>query len=388
MAGFQVHLLGFRAEVTAPLRLPPASGAALRGALFAALRGQFCLAGRGPACGSPALAEACPVCFLLAPVDERDPRGKDVPRPYVLRAPASGPASYAPGQTLEFGLATFGRALSHFPYALMGVEEMGRQGLGVGRHGAFRLEEVWAEHPLLGRQEAVYQRTRGATVRAPALPVEEAHVLAEADRLAKLGGARRLRLELLSPTRLVDRAALVKPETFALRPLLARLLERLSALSRRYGDGAPRRPASAEEASGPAGGTIAGTSPAGHPVPAPPVAPPIGAGDALAPSVQPSGPPAGGASAATMDPHAEEGVAALLRASEAVQVVERHLTWRELFRASGRHGRLVPMSGLVGSVVLEGDLAPTLPWLVWGTLTHVGKDAAMGNGRLYLEPLP
>jgi hypothetical protein len=67
-------------------------------------------------------------------------------------------------------------------------------------------------------------------------------------------------------------------------------------------------------------------------------------------------------------------------------VAERQLAWRELFRASGRQQRLVPMSGLLGSVVLEGELEPFLPWLVWGTLTHVGKDAAMGNGRLCLEP--
>jgi hypothetical protein len=48
---------------------------------------------------------------------------------------------------------------------------------------------------------------------------------------------------------------------------------------------------------------------------------------------------------------------------------------------------MVPMGGLVGSVTLEGELEPFLPWLVWGSLTHVGKDAAMGNGQLRLEPL-
>jgi hypothetical protein len=77
--------------------------------------------------------------------------------------------------------------------------------------------------------------------------------------------------------------------------------------------------------------------------------------------------------------------AALLRQAEGVRLVERRLVWRDLFRASGRHGRLLPMGGLVGEVVLEGDLAPLLPWLVWGTLVHVGKDAAMGNGLLSLD---
>lgn len=322
-SAFAVHLLRFRAEVTAPLRLPPAAGAALRGALFGALRGQFCLAGAGPGCGSPALASACPTCFLLAPVDEHDPRGRDVPRPYVLRTPHGGPLAYAPGQTFEFGLATFGRALSHFPYALMGIEEIGHRGFGAGRQGAFRLDEVWAENPILGRQEAVFQRARGATVRPPAIPLDDAQVHQDALQLGRQGAARRLRLELLTPTRLVEAGHLVKPDALTFRTLLARLLERLTALYGRYGE----RPA-------------------------------------------------------PYDPHS------LLAAASDVRIPERDLTWRELFRGSGRHGRLLPMGGLVGTLTLEGDLQPFLPWLLWGTLTHVGKDAAMGNGQLRLEALP
>jgi len=79
---------------------------------------------------------------------------------------------------------------------------------------------------------------------------------------------------------------------------------------------------------------------------------------------------------------------ALLKAAQRVRLAERKLVWRELFRASGRHGRMVPMGGLLGEVVLEGELEPFLPWLVWGSLTHVGKDAAMGNGRYRLEAVP
>ncbi len=336
MFDLAVHLLRFRAEVTSPLRLPPAAGAALRGALFGALRQQFCLAAGGPECGRPAVAASCPVCFLLAPVEAGSRRGQDVPRPYVLRVPPEGPLAYAPGQTFEFGLATFGRALGTFPYALLGVQAMGERGLGLGRGGSFRLTEVWAENPLAGRQERIY-RAPDRQVQTPALPIDAAQVAAEAAALAaqlrarppqppqSWGGATEpgqhsaLRLSLRSPTRLIEAGRLVKPEGFQLRTLVARLLERLDALGTRYGAG------------------------------------PTGA-----------------------DP------AALVRQAATVRVVERRLGWRDLFRASGRHGRLLPMGGLVGEVVLEGDLAPLLPWLVWGTLVHVGKDAAMGNGALAL----
>ena len=283
------------------------------------------------------MAENCPVCFLLAPVDEQDRRGRDVPRPYVLRAPSANgrdsvrPVGYAPGQTLEFGLATFGRALSQFPYALLGIEEMGRRGVGEARRGLFRLDEVWADNPLAGSQDAIYRRARDGTVRTPALPIDAAQVAEEAATLAAHGGDRRLRVEFLTPTRLIERDRLVKPEMFNLRALLARLLERLRALFGRYsGDG------STDEA----------------------------------------------VSARPFD------AAELLSLADTVRVTERRLVWRELFRGSGRHGRMVPMGGLLGEVVLEGELGPLVPWLVWGTLVHVGKDAAMGNGLLRLEALP
>ncbi len=322
MFDLAVHLLRVRAEVSAPLRLPDAAGAALRGALFGALRGQFCVAGGGPACGQPDVAATCPVCFLLAPVDTADPRGQDVPRPYVLRVAPDAALAYAPGQTFEFTLATFGRALGVFPYALLGMQQMGQRGLGAGRRGAFRLAEVWAENPLAGRGERVY-RAGDPLVGTPALPVDAAQVAAEAAALAARGAARRVQVAFRSPTRLIADGRLAQPDSFSARILVARLLERLDALGARYGAG----PTAADRA-------------------------------------------------------------ALLAHAETVAVAERHLAWRERFRASGRHRARLPMGGLVGSLVLEGDLAPLLPWLLWGTLVHVGKDAAMGNGWLALEVVP
>jgi hypothetical protein len=370
-----VYLLRFRAEVTSPLRLPAAAGAALRGALFGALRGRFCAAGGGPGCGQAPVAEDCPVCCLLAPREQGHRRGQDVPRPYVLRVAPGAPLTYTLGQTFEFTLAICGRALGVFPYALLGIQEVGERGLGAERAGRFRLSEVWAENPLAGRQERVYRAADGV-VATPGLAVGASDVAAEAARLsgvssqvsaisrqlsavsyqasafsyppAEGGGAQSevpvdrdgcqpgraqpaaplhdraprstVRLMLRTPTRLVEGGRLVKPAGFEVQALLARLLERIDALGARYG-------------AGPTGVELAG----------------------------------------------------LLEATEGVRIVERRLVWRDLFRGSGRHGRQLPMGGLVGEVVLEGDLAPLLPWLVWGSLVHVGKDAAMGNGLLGVE---
>jgi hypothetical protein len=172
------------------------------------------------------------------------------------------------------------------------------------------------------------------------LPVDDGQVTEEAALLARRGGDHRLRLALVTPTRLIERDRLVKHDTFEFAPFLARLLERLSALFGRYGDEMVREEEAAQDDRAGAGRGVA---------------------------------------------RRPFEAAALLRAAGEVRIAERRLVWRELFRASGRHGRMVPMGGLVGEVVLEGDLGPFLPWLVWGSLVHVGKDAAMGNGQFGLE---
>lgn len=184
----------------------------------------------------------------------------------------------------------------------------------MGRAGTFRLREVWSEHPIVGWQERIY-RSEDRTVRTPTLAITHRDVVREAHRLAEQGAAQRVRIRLLTPTRLVDAGRLVKPETFTFRAFAGRLFERLDALFLRYGSGS-----------------------------------------------------------LCVD------IAALLILARTIHVVDHTLRWQELFRASARHRRLVPMGGLVGTLTLEGDLLPFLPWLVWGTFTHVGKDAAMGNG--------
>lgn len=319
MSDLPTYVLRFHAEVTAPVRLPLAAGAALRGALFAALRRHFCLASAGPDCGRPPLATACPVCFLLAPVEEGRRRGRDVPRPYVLRGPAGEQRSYEPRQLFAFEMLTFGRALDHFPYALLGLQEMGEHGLGARRSGTFRLREVWSEHPIAGRQERIY-RADDRTVRTPTLAVTHRDVLSEVQRLTDRGAAQRLQLIFRTPTRLIEAGHLVKPETFSFRAFAGRLFERLDALFERYGAG----PLSVN-------------------------------------------------------------VSSLLAEAQTIQTTTQNLRWQELFRASSRHRRLLPMGGLVGTATVEGQLRPFLPWLVWGTLTHVGKDAAMGNGQYELH---
>lgn len=63
------------------------------------------------------------------------------------------------------------------------------------------------------------------------------------------------------------------------------------------------------------------------------------------------------------------------------------LTWVDGERPAGRHPAPVPLGGVVGSVVVRGELAPVWPFLWAGQWFHVGKGAVMGLGRYRLDLL-
>lgn len=74
----------------------------------------------------------------------------------------------------------------------------------------------------------------------------------------------------------------------------------------------------------------------------------------------------------------------LAHAAAHTRVVERRLVWRELPRYSARQKRRMVLGGLEGSLTLEGDLAPALPFLALGELVQVGKGTSFGLGRYTL----
>ncbi len=71
---------------------------------------------------------------------------------------------------------------------------------------------------------------------------------------------------------------------------------------------------------------------------------------------------------------------ALLEQADQVVLAEDRTRWTDVPSYSRRQGRATPIGGLEGSAIFRGRLAPFLPWLCLGALTHVGKDATKGNG--------
>jgi hypothetical protein len=75
-----------------------------------------------------------------------------------------------------------------------------------------------------------------------------------------------------------------------------------------------------------------------------------------------------------------ENYLTLTELARAVRVVEDRTRWVEVQSGSRRTGGRNSISGFVGDVVFEGDLAPFREWLLWGQSLHIGKNAVKGNG--------
>ena len=77
----------------------------------------------------------------------------------------------------------------------------------------------------------------------------------------------------------------------------------------------------------------------------------------------------------------EADFAGLAERARAVRLVRDGTFWRDFPRYSSRQEARMDLGGLVGEAVYEGELREFLPWLVWGELVHVGKNATFGLGR-------
>jgi hypothetical protein len=319
MEHFTAHRLRFACQVVEPMQLNEHQGSAIRGAFYHALLNAFCMNSQAASCTACPLVATCPVAFLVATLDPQSDRGADVPRPYTIEPPLDGKTRYAPGETLEFGLTMFARALNLFPYVVLGMQRLEQGGLGKRlpengyRRGRFRVRAVWAENPLTGERQEVLRQ--GETmVNVPDVPITHAQVTQWVNQQSAIGNRQSsIALRFLTPTRLVDNGQLVHQPDF--RILMQRLLERLSALAREFGD---------------------------------------------TPLVLDFG--------------------GLIHQAETVQLVADDTRWVELESYSTRLGRATPLGGFIGEATFAGDLAPFLPWLLWGQFTHVGKDAVKGNG--------
>lgn len=368
MVHLTAHHLRFSLEVESTIELNEHKGSALRGLLFNALRGPdqnpalgFCTQRHLKSCAECALVAVCPVAGLVATLDPEAERGRDVPRPYAIKPPLDDRQRYEAGDALTFGLTLFGDALNLFPYVVMGLRQAERSGLGKklprpaagGRfqRGLFKLRSAQAINLLSGEVQDILQ-AGSSLVQRPDMPVTHGQVLelsrqmlserigASANGFHSVGSqlyavkpdAVEISLVFKTPTRIVEREHLLKEPQF--RPILQRLLERLEALS--------------------------------------------GRGEAVMRSQR-------GSEAAALRFTPDEAIdkAGLLALGERVELVENRTRWADVWSFSSRRGDKTPIGGLVGQAVYRAEAevwAVLLPYLLWGSVVHVGKSAVKGDG--------
>jgi hypothetical protein len=132
--GLTIHHLRYTITAQEHMELDQQPGSALRGALFHALLRRFCALPQEPACASCPVVSNCPVATLVAPLRDENHRGRDVPRPYVIRPPlraATGDGLIIqPGESFTFDLLLFGPVAKLFPYVALAGQVMESEGLG------------------------------------------------------------------------------------------------------------------------------------------------------------------------------------------------------------------------------------------------------------------
>jgi len=327
------HFL-FTAQVVSPLLLDDHSGASLRGNFFEAIWKRFCNNKTSPSCADCPLHSLCPVSALVAPLREENPRGRDIPRPYIILPPLETSHMYAPGEIFTFGITLFGSIIQLLPYLVMSVKGLEENGLGHrlaengGQRGTFVIKQIEAYHPLSGARHPIYQKGQ-ASVQVPPFSVSESDVVAKASTLS----TEKLTLDFMTPTRIIDQDQLVRQLTF--RSLALRLKERLRSLHAEYGQDSAMQQS-----------TIPGQQ-------------------------------EGSVLAETGEKRQEPDIVHL---AASITCQKDATVWEDVKSYSRRQHRFTPVGGFMGQITFVGDLEPFRELLTWGELIHVGKSAVKGNG--------
>ncbi len=328
-----IYDLTIELETLAPVELAEHPGSALRGALVQALLDTHCTNKAAPSCAACPLVRMCPVSALVAPMRDEAPRGRDVPRPFVITPPLPAPRRLEVGSSWSFGLTLFGAAAALFPYVVLAHKRLEANGLGQrsesGRRGRVVVRRIASEPCVDG---ASLYEPGAARVVAPTPGAIGARIASRAVTLPR----DRVTLRFLSPMRLKNDGAIlprVQPSV-----LVHRILERWEGLRREYGRS--DRPDPLAPLRGPA---------------------PVGTcGDARA----------------------------LLAVADGVAVERDDTRWVELASYSSRQRRFTPIGGFVGEATLSGEIGALGEVLALGEAIRVGKDVVKGNGRYEMVGIP
>lgn len=321
---FSAQTFEFRCEVVQPIKLNQHKGSALRGALFNSLRKAGCSHRELTSCKPCELVADCPVSFLLATVDTEGRRGSDVPRPFVINPPLDEANILQVGEQLDFGLTLFARSVRFLPYLIVAMQNIEREGLGVQPDAA---PGAWRRGAIRVRE--IVARNSLSNQEQTIFKIGKRYLDAPENPITH---SQVLQLAATPVPNSVRRlhftfhtpTHLVTNGRALLRPDFPVLVQRLI-----------ERVSSLSAQYG----------------------------------------------QAELDLDFE----ALMDEARHVLLVEDCTRWEPVRSYSQRQGRDLSLGGFVGEATFRGRVDKLLPLLIWGQLTHVGKEATKGNGWYSLD---
>ena len=319
---FSAQTFEFRFEVASPIVLNQHKGSALRGALFNNLRKVGCSRQELSSCKPCPLVQLCPVSFLLATVDEEGRRGGDVPRPFTINPPLTDQNLFQAGDSFTFGLTLFAHSVKFLPYLLVALQQLERDGLGA------KSEQGQWRRGTLRLREIVSLN-----------PLSD-----EQETLFKVGNR-----SVVAPENPSTHSQVLELTTNAEPNPLRKLHFTFHTPTRLIQEGKPLA----------------------HPDFRVLVQRLVERVSSLS---------------------EEYGLAefdldfdTLMEEAEQVVLSEDRTCWEQLRGYSNRQQQDLSLSGFVGEATFVGRVASLLPLLIWGQITHVGKDATKGNGWYSLK---
>ena len=75
----------------------------------------------------------------------------------------------------------------------------------------------------------------------------------------------------------------------------------------------------------------------------------------------------------------------LINRAQDVRIISNDLKWFDWKRYSHRQEQSMPMGGITGQIVYQGDLAPYLPLADFCTQVHLGKNTTFGLGLMKMK---
>ena len=275
------------------------------------------------------LRNVCPYTAVFQPFvpegSEKISKNRDIPRPFVLKPPLESKETYLPGERLSFDLVLVGKIKDYLPYFIVTFKELSQAGLGRDRAP---VELAGVDHMgHEGASVAVYTRENNL-VQPPANAISWRDLCA-APR-SKNGSMDSPQDSATNVTRITLRfltPTLLKADGLqARRPTFSPIAKRLRDRINALSY--------------------------------------FYCGEGL-----------------------DIDFKAFGEQAEQIKTVADSTRWVESARYSRRREVTHDLSGFIGEVSFEGDLAPFVPYLKLGEYVHVGKNAVFGNGWYRIESM-